>query len=67
MVKKSTLDTTDVMCVGDILETDIKACFDVDVETQEPSAASLQFILGYAAAYQSVESSTIGRIEIMNN
>lgn len=67
MVKKSTLDIADVMCAGDVLEAEIQKSFDDDLETQEPSAATISFIMGYAAAYQSVESRTFGRIEILNN
>ena len=49
------------------LFADIKATFAEESEKQRPSASVLQFIKAYAAAFETVNTGLIGRINLMNN
>ncbi len=50
-----------------MLMAQIKDVFRKESETQKPSCKVMQFLLGYAAAYQTKNTSLLGTIAYMSN
>ncbi len=50
-----------------ILVSQIREAFREESERQRPSRNVLSFLLGYAAAYESVSTSLMGQVAYMNN
>ena len=51
----------------DILVSQIKSVFERESENQRPSRNVMQFLLGYAAAYDTVNTGLMGQVAYMNN
>ena len=52
----------------DILVSQIKSVFERESENQRPSRNNvMQFLLGYAAAYDTVNTGLMGQVAYMNN
>ena len=51
----------------DILVSQIKSVFERESENQRPSRNVMQFLLGYAAAYDTVNTGLMGQVVYMNN
>ena len=51
----------------DILVSQIKSVFQRESENQRPSRNVLQFLFGYAAAYEAVNTGLMGQVAYMNN
>ena len=51
---------------NDALMKGIRKVFKAESK-QTPSSKALNFIFGYAAAYESVETGLMGKMEVMNN
>lgn len=49
------------------LFADIKAAFAEESESQGPSASVLQYIKAFAAAFETVNTGLIGKVDLMNN
>lgn len=49
------------------LFADIKAAFAEESENQTPSASVLQYLKAFAAAFETVNTGLLGRVEIVNN
>ncbi len=62
----NTLNYTESISDQNLL-ADIKATFAEESEKQSPSASVLQFIKAYAAAFETVNTGLIGRVDLMNN
>lgn len=52
---------------SDALVDGIREVFQAESKRQNPSSKALNFIFGYAAAYKSVETRLMGKMEILNN
>ena len=50
-----------------ILVSQIKSVFERESENQRPSRNAMQFLLGYAAAYDTVNTGLMGQVAYMNN
>ena len=50
-----------------ILVSQIKSVFERESENQRPSRNVMQFLLGYAAAYDTVNTGLMGQVAYMNN
>ena len=50
-----------------ILVSQIKSVFERESENQRPSRNVMQFLLGYAAAYEAVNTGLMGQVAYMNN
>ena len=51
----------------DILVSQIKSVFERESENQRPRRNVMQFLLGYAAAYDTVNTGLMGQVAYMNN
>ena len=51
----------------DILVSQIKSVFERESENQRPSRNVMQFLLSYAAAYDTVNTGLMGEVAYMNN
>jgi hypothetical protein len=51
----------------DILVSQIKSVFERESENQRPNCNVMQFLLGYAAAYDTVNTGLMGQVAYMNN
>ena len=51
----------------DILVSQIKSVFQRESENQRPSRNVVQFLLDYAAAYDTVSTGLMGQVSYMNN
>ena len=51
----------------DILVSQIKSVFERESENQRPSRNVMQFLLGYAGAYDTVSTGLMGQVAYMNN
>ena len=51
----------------DILVSQIKSVFERESENQRPSRNVMQFLLGYATAYDTVNTGLMGQVAYMNN
>lgn len=51
----------------DILVSQIKSVFERESENQRPSRNVMQFLLSYAAAYDTVNTGLMGQVAYMNN
>ena len=51
----------------DILVSQIKSVFERESENQRPNRNVMQFLLGYAAAYDTVNTGLMGQVAYMNN
>ena len=51
----------------EILVSQIRDVFRRESEQQQPSRDVLRYLLGYAAAYESVGTSLMGQVAYMNN
>ena len=51
----------------DILVSQIKSVFQRESENKRPSRNVLQFLFGYAAAYEAVNTGLMGQVAYMNN
>ena len=51
----------------DILVSQIKSVFERESENQRPGRNVMQFLLGYAAAYDTVNTGLMGQVAYMNN
>jgi hypothetical protein len=51
----------------EVLVSQIKSVFQRESENQRPSRNVMQFLLGYAAAYDSVNTGLMGQVAYMNN
>lgn len=51
----------------DILVSQIKSVFERESENQRPSRNVMQFLLGYAAACDTVNTGLMGQVAYMNN
>ncbi len=51
----------------DILVSQIKSVFERESENQRPSRNVMQFLLSYAAAYDTVNTGLMGQVSYMNN
>ena len=51
----------------DILVSQIKSVFERESENQRPSRNVMQFLLCYAAAYDTVNTGLMGQVAYMNN
>ena len=52
---------------NDAFTDGIREVFQAESKRQNPSSKTLNFIFGYAAAYQAVETRLMGKMEILNN
>lgn len=50
-----------------ILVSQIKSVFERESENQRPSRNVMQFLLSYAAAYDTVNTGLMGQVAYMNN
>ena len=50
-----------------VLISQIKSVFQRESENQRPSRNVLQFLFGYAAAYEAVNTGLMGQVAYMNN
>ena len=67
MRKNITLNESDLVCSDDSMENIIKDAMHLICDNQQPSQSTLRYIMQYAAAYESVESELLGRLDIMKN
>ena len=51
----------------EVLVSQIKSVFQRESENQRPSRNVMQFLFGYAAAYDSVNTGLMGQVAYMNN
>ena len=51
----------------EVLVSQIKSVFQRESENQRPSRNVMQFLLGYAAVYDSVNTGLMGQVAYMNN
>ena len=51
----------------EVLVSQIKSVFQRESENQKPSRNVMQFLLGYAAAYNTVNTGLMGQVAYMNN
>ena len=58
---------TSYLSSDDILVSQIKSVFERESENQRPSRNVMQFLLGYAAAYDTVNTGLMGQVAYMNN
>jgi hypothetical protein len=60
--------TSYLLSVDDeVLVSQIKSVFQRESENQRPSRNVMQFLLGYAAAYDTVNTGLMGQVAYMNN
>ena len=52
---------------SEALAEGIREAFQTESKRQTPSRKTLNFIFGYAAAYESVETRLMGKMGVMNN
>jgi hypothetical protein len=62
-----TLQSYDLILADDSLEARIRECFHQMSEQQKPSAAAIKRIMSYAAAFESVESEILGKLDLLKN
>ena len=51
----------------EVLVSQIKSVFERESENQRPSRNVMQFLFGYAAAYDTVNTGLMGQVAYMNN